>query len=94
MAANAWFITGPDLSALFTPGSGRSPCNGTRSATALRGGAEKRIRFTSNILPRWARRSRSLDALLPVLYLRGVSMGDFQEALTALLGPDAPDCNL
>lgn len=54
-------------------------------------GAEKRIRFTSNILPRWARRSRSLDALLPVLYLRGVSMGDFQEALTALLGPDAPN---
>ena len=53
--------------------------------------AEKRIRFTSNILPRWARRSRSLDALLPVLYLRGVSMGDFQEALTALLGPDAPN---
>lgn len=36
-------------------------------------GAEKRIRFTSNILPGWARRSRSLDALLPVLYLRGVS---------------------
>ena len=53
--------------------------------------AEKRIRFTSNILPRWARRSRSLDALLPVFYLRGVSMGDFQEALTALLGPDAPN---
>ena len=53
--------------------------------------AEKRIRFTSNILPRWARRSRSLDALLPVLYLRGVSTGDFQEALTALLGADAPN---
>lgn len=53
--------------------------------------AEKRIRFTSNILPRWGRRSRSLDALLPVLYLRGVSTGDFQEALAALLGPDAPN---
>jgi len=52
---------------------------------------EKKIRFTSNILPRWARRSRSLDALLPVLYLRGVSTGDFQEALTALLGADAPN---
>lgn len=52
---------------------------------------EKRIRFSSNILPRWARRSRSLDALLPVLYLRGVSTGDFQEALTALLGADAPN---
>lgn len=53
--------------------------------------AEKRIRFTSTILPRWARRSRSLDALLPVLYLRGVSTGDFQEALAALLGADAPN---
>ena len=52
---------------------------------------ESQIRFTSHILPRWARRSRSLDALLPVLYLRGVSTGDFQEALTALLGTDAPN---
>lgn len=52
---------------------------------------EKKIRFTSNILPRWARRSRSLDALLPVLYLRGISTGDFQEALSALLGTDAPN---
>ena len=40
----------------------------------------ERIRFTSNILPEWARRTKSLDALLPVLYLRGVSAGDFQEA--------------
>ena len=53
-------------------------------------GAE-RIRFTSALLPRWARRTRSLDALLPILYLRGVSMGDFQEALGALLGKDAPN---
>ena len=53
--------------------------------------AEGRIRFTSNILPRWARRSKSLDALLPILYLRGISTGDFQEALTALLGSDAPN---
>jgi len=51
----------------------------------------ERIRFTSAILPRWARRTRSLDALLPVLYLRGVSMGDFGEALAALLGKDAPN---
>ena len=36
---------------------------------------EAKIRFTSSILPKWARRSRSLDALLPVLYLRGVSTG-------------------
>ena len=51
----------------------------------------ERIRFTSSILPRWARRTPSLDALLPVLYLRGVSMGDFQEALGALLGTEAPN---
>ena len=50
-----------------------------------------RICFTSAILPRWARRTRSLDALLPILYLRGVSMGDFGEALAALLGKDAPN---
>jgi putative transposase len=52
---------------------------------------ERRVRFTSRILPRWARRTRSLDALLPVLYLRGVSTGDFQEALAALLGKEAPN---
>ena len=50
-----------------------------------------RIRFSSNILPKWARRTKSLDALLPVLYLRGISAGDFQEALAALLGKDAPN---
>ena len=58
-----------------------------------RGAAEggERIRFTSAIVPRWARRTRSLDALLPTLYLRGISTGDFQEALSALLGKDAPN---
>ncbi|MEW6226447.1 MAG: IS256 family transposase [Chloroflexota bacterium] len=54
-------------------------------------GATVPVRFTSAILPRWARRTRSLDALLPVLYLRGVSAGDFGEALAALLGRDAPN---
>lgn len=52
---------------------------------------DEKVRFTSGILPKWARRSKSLDALLPVLYLRGISTGDFQEALSALLGPDAPN---
>src|SRR5215210_7415198 len=59
-----------------------------RGAGADGGG---RIRFTSVILPRWARRTRSLDTPLPVLYLRGVSTGDFQEALAALPGKDAPN---
>ena len=51
----------------------------------------ERIRFTSAILPLWARRTKSLDTLLPVLYLRGISTGDFQEALAALLGQNAPN---
>jgi putative transposase len=52
---------------------------------------EAKIRFTSIILPKWARRSKSLDALLPVLSLRGVSTGDFPVALAAVLGEDAPN---
>jgi putative transposase len=55
------------------------------------GPAAERIRFSSALLPRWARRTTSLDALLPILYLRGVSAGDFQEALGVLLGQDAPN---
>ena len=55
------------------------------------GDAGERIRFTSALLPRWARRTKSLDALLPILYLRGISTGDVQEALGALLGKDAPN---
>jgi transposase-like protein len=54
-------------------------------------GRAEKIRFTSSILPKWARRTKSLDALLPILYLRGISTGDFQEALSALLGKDAPN---
>jgi putative transposase len=52
--------------------------------------ADARIRFTSSILPRYLRRTRSLEELLPWLYLKGISSGDFNEALAALLGPDAP----
>src|ERR1700733_1955357 len=54
-------------------------------------GDGERIRFISAILPLWARRTKSLDALLPMLYLRGISTGDSQEALAALLGKDAPN---
>jgi putative transposase len=48
------------------------------------------IRFHSALLPPYIRRSKSLEALLPWLYLKGVSTGDFSEALQALLGPNAP----
>lgn len=46
-------------------------------------------RFTSKILPPYMRRSPRLEEALPVLYLRGLSTGDFQEALPVLLGPEA-----
>ena len=49
-----------------------------------------RLRFTPAILPPYARRSRSLEVLLPILYLKGLSTGDFEEALAALLGKEAP----
>jgi putative transposase len=46
----------------------------------------RRFRFSSTILPKYLRRSKSLDELIPWLYLKGVSSGDFAEALAALLG--------
>jgi len=50
---------------------------------------EQRERFTSAILPPYLRKTKSLEELLPGLYLKGVSTGDFSEALAALLGPQA-----
>ena len=50
----------------------------------------ERIRYSPSILPRYARRSKSLEVLIPVLYLKGISSGDFEEALAALVGKDAP----
>jgi putative transposase len=49
----------------------------------------ERIRFSSTILPPYARRTKSLEVLIPILYLRGISTGDFEEALAALLGQEA-----
>ena len=49
----------------------------------------ERIRFSSAILPPYARRSKSLEVLIPILYLKVVSTSDFDEALIALLGNDA-----
>ena len=46
-------------------------------------------RFTSRILPPFMRRVPSIDALIPALYLKGISTGDFTEALEAILGPNA-----
>src|SRR3954468_21447841 len=52
--------------------------------------AEEREAFTSAILPPYLRKARSLEGLIPWLSLKGVSTGDFSEALQAILGPDAP----
>jgi transposase-like protein len=51
--------------------------------------AAEKVRFTSSVLPPYLRRSKKIDDLIPWLYLRGVSTGDFSEALEALVGPEA-----
>jgi transposase-like protein len=53
------------------------------------GSASDRLRFSSTILPPYARRAKSLEVLIPILYLKGISTGDFAEALSALLGQNA-----
>jgi transposase-like protein len=52
--------------------------------------AGEKEKFTSKILPPYLRKTKSIEDLIPWLYLKGVSTGDFSEALAALLGPDAP----
>lgn len=49
-----------------------------------------RLRFSSKILPPYLRKTRTIEELLPWLYLKGISTSDFPEALAALLGADAP----
>ena len=49
----------------------------------------QQIRFSSKILPPYLRRTKSIDELIPWLYLKGISTGDFTEALAVLLGPQA-----
>ena len=50
--------------------------------------AEDSIRFTSTLLPPYVRRSKSIEMALPYLYLKGISSGDFSEAMPILLGKD------
>jgi transposase-like protein len=51
---------------------------------------DRREKFTPAVLPPYLRRTKSLEELIPWLYLKGISTGDFAEALQAILGPDAP----
>jgi putative transposase len=71
-------------------GIGPVPVRQPRVRDRAAGLPQAKIRFTSAILPRYLRRTRSLEELLPWLYLKGISTGDFSEALAALLGADAP----
>jgi len=50
----------------------------------------KKLRFSSAILPPYLRKTKSVEELIPWLYLKGISTGDFTEALAALLGPNCP----
>ena len=50
----------------------------------------KPVRFQSSLVPPYMKRTKNLEELLPCLYLKGISTGDFSEALSALLGPEAP----
>ena len=54
-----------------------------------RGDTAEKVRFTSTILPPYLRKAKSIEELLPWLYLKGISTGDFHEALAALLSPNA-----
>ena len=69
--------------------TGVGPIEIRRPKVRDRGDGEP-IRFTSEVLPPYLRRTRNIEELLPWLYLKGVSTGQFGEALTALLGADAP----
>jgi len=48
------------------------------------------LRFTSSLLPPYLRKTKSMEELIPWLYLKGISTNDFTDALAALLGEDAP----
>jgi transposase-like protein len=52
--------------------------------------ADEREQFHSKLLPPYLRKTKSIEELIPFLYLKGISTGDFQEALAALVGPGCP----
>ncbi len=72
-----------------TLGSGTIPIRAPRVNDRRQGPDGQRLRFTSRILPPYMRRSPKVAEVLPILYLRGLSTGDFREALPVLLGEQA-----
>jgi putative transposase len=73
----------------LTVGSGTVPIRAPRVNDKRVDEEGERQRFSSKILPAYARRSPKVNDVLPVLYLRGLSTGDFRPALEQLLGEDA-----
>ena len=71
-------------------GIGQVPVRAPRIRDRQPDNESDRIRFHSSILPPYLRKTKSLEELLPWLYLKGISTGDFSDALTALVGQDAP----
>jgi putative transposase len=72
--------------------NGHLPCRQIQTGLGEVTISKPRIRgisFTSSILPRYMRRVPSIEALVPTLYLKGISTGDMQEALEAILGKNA-----
>ena len=72
-----------------TVGSGTLKVTAPRVRDEREGESGDRCRFTSAILPPYMRRSPKVAEVLPVLYLRGLSTGDFEEALSSLLGKES-----
>ncbi len=70
--------------------TGIGPVEVQRPRVRDRRPADQREAFSSAILPPYLKKTRSLEGLVPWPYLKGVSTGDFAEALQAPLGPDAP----
>ena len=52
-------------------------------------GTPEKLQFSSSILPPYLRKTKSLEELIPWLYLKGISTGDFSEALSAIIGKDS-----
>lgn len=70
-------------------GIGKVDVKAPRARDRLGSQADNPIRFTSSILPPYLRKTKSLEELIPWLYLKGISAGDFSEVLTSIIGRDA-----
>ena len=88
--AGWWSATAARGSGKVTVGSGTVPIKAPRvNDKRVDEETGERQRFSSRILPAYARRSPKVGEVIPILYLRGLSTGDFKPALEQLLGEDA-----